>query len=61
MKFQRGVLSESELSVLERIYEKFADFGSVEISNYSHREKGYTSTKQGEVISYSFAKDIRLD
>ena len=60
-EISEGVLSESELSVLERIYEKFADFGSVEISNYSHREKGYTSTKQGEVISYSFAKDIRLD
>ncbi|NBI90978.1 DUF4065 domain-containing protein [Lachnospiraceae bacterium] len=60
-EISEGVLSESELSVLERIYEKFADFGSAEISNYSHREKGYTSTKQGEVISYSFAKDIRLD
>ena len=47
--------------MLERVYEKFADFGSVEISNYSHREKGYMSTKQGEVISYTFAKDIRLD
>ncbi len=57
----KGVLSGQELAVLERVYEKFADFGSVEISNYSHREKGYMSTKQGEVISYTFAKDIRLD
>ena len=56
-----GVLLESELGVLERIYEKFADFGSVEISNYSHKEKGYMSTKQGEIISYSYANDIRLD
>lgn len=56
-----GIFSEGETEVLERIYEKFADFGSVEISNYSHREKGYNSTKQGEVISYAYAKDIRLD
>lgn len=55
-----GILENKELDVLERIYEKFADFGSVEISNYSHREKGYRSTKQGEVISYAYAKDIQL-
>ena len=31
--FQDGVLSEEELDVLERIYVKFKDFGSVDISN----------------------------
>lgn len=53
--------SEKELKVLERVYDKFADFGSAEISEYSHKEKGYTSTKQGEIISYAYAKDIELD
>lgn len=56
-----GVLSDSELEVLERIYNKFADFGSVEISNYSHAEKGYSSTLQGEIISYTYAKEINLN
>lgn len=56
-----GVLSTEELNVLERIYEKFKDFGSVEISNYSHKEKGYSFTKQGEIISYGFAKEIQLN
>lgn len=56
-----GVLSEEELDVLERIYVKFKDFGSVDISNYSHKEKGYSSTMQGEIISYSYAKDIQLN
>ena len=46
-----GVLSEEELEVLERIYIKFKDFGSVDISKYSHKEKGYSSTKKGEIIS----------
>lgn len=55
-----GVLSEAEIAVMERIYEKFADFGSVDISNYSHKEKGYISTKKGEIISYAYAKDIEL-
>ena len=54
------VLSDSELEVLERIYNKFVDFGSVEISNYSHAEKGYSSTSQGETISYAYVEDINL-
>lgn len=59
--FPLETLSNEELKVMERIYEKFADFGSVEISNYSHQEKGYSSTTQGEVISYAYAKEIRLN
>ena len=53
--------SKEELNVLQRVYDKFAYFGSVEISEYSHKEKGYTSTKQGEIISYAYAKEIELD
>ncbi len=56
-----GVLSEKEIQVLERIYDKFKDFGSVDISDYSHKEKGYMSTKKGEIISYAYAKDIELN
>ncbi|MCF0112273.1 MAG: DUF4065 domain-containing protein [Erysipelotrichaceae bacterium] len=56
-----NVLSEEELSVLERVNNRFKDFGSVEISNYSHLEKGYQSTKQGEIISYVYANYMNLD
>lgn len=56
-----GVLTEEELAVLERIYRKFANFGSVDISNYSHKEKGYNATQKGEIISYAYAKDIHLN
>ena len=55
-----GVLSKEELAVLDRIYNKFVNFGSVDISNYSHKEKGYTETKKGGIISYAYAKDIEL-
>lgn len=55
-----GILSEEELAVLKRICVKFEKFGSVDISNYSHKEKGYNSTQKGEIISYAFAKDIEL-
>lgn len=60
-EMQEGVLSEKEIAVLERIYKKFAGFGSVDISNYSHKERGYIETKKGEIISYAYAKDIELN
>lgn len=56
----KGVLSKEEIEVLERINKKFKNYGSVEISNYSHKEKGYIETQIGEVISYAYAKDIEL-
>ena len=57
----KGVLSKSEMDVLNRINEKFKGFGSADISNYSHKENGYRSTAQGEIISYSYAKDIQME
>ena len=60
-KIPENVLSDKELAVLEQIYNKFKDFGSVDISRYSHQEKGYRMTKKGEIISYSYAKDISLN
>lgn len=54
-------LSKEEYEVLEMIYNKFKDYGSVDISNYSHKERGYCETKQGETISYAYAKDIHLN
>lgn len=56
-----GALSDKEIEVLNRIYEKFKNFGSAEISNYSHREKGYSATKTGQIISYAYAMDIQLN
>jgi putative zinc finger/helix-turn-helix YgiT family protein len=56
----KGILSASELDVLERVYNKFMDYGSADISEYSHKEKGYVSTKRGEIISYAYAKYMQL-
>ena len=56
----QDALNEDERNVLERIYKKFENFGSADISDYSHKEKGYMKTKQGEIISYAYAKDIHL-
>ena len=57
----KGILSDAETEVLNRIYEKFKNFDSVEISDYSHKEKGYNATKTGQIISYAYALDIQLN
>ena len=57
----KDVLSKEELAVLNRIYNKFSNFGSADISNYSHKEKGYMETQKGEIISYTYAKYIELN
>lgn len=54
-------LSDNEKAVMNRVYEKFKDFGSSAISNYSHGEEGYKNTEMGEVISYNYAKSITFD
>lgn len=58
--FNKGMLSDAEIDVLECVYKKFKGFGSSAISEYSHKEKGYCSTKQGEIISYEYAKELSL-
>ena len=49
-----------ELGVLEKINNKFASYGSKQIADYSHNERGYKETKQGDVISYEYAEDIKI-
>ena len=54
-----SVLSESEKKVLDRVIKKFKDFDTKQIVKYMHEEKAYKETKDGEVIPFSLAKEIR--
>ena len=53
-----GVLSDQEIEIMNSVFDKFQNYGSVEISKYSHNEEGYKSTEQGQLISYKYAKNI---
>ncbi|MBR5964542.1 MAG: DUF4065 domain-containing protein [Treponema sp.] len=53
-------LSKEEIAVLDEVNKKFASFGSKQIADYSHNEKGYKETQQGQVISYAYAADMEL-
>lgn len=53
-------LSQEEISVLREIQDHFASFTSRETVNYSHREEGFLQTKDRELISYKYAKDLQI-
>lgn len=53
------VLSSKEKAWLQKVGEAFRGFNVKEISEYSHGEEGYVDTKLNDVISYSYARNLR--
>jgi len=52
--------SKDETRCLEKVYEKFKNFTSKKISEFSHDEEGYKRTGNGEIISYEYAKHLKI-
>ena len=55
-----SVFNDTELKILAEVKEYFKSFNSSQIKNFSHDELAYTSTGDGEIISYLYAKDLRI-
>jgi hypothetical protein len=53
-------LNKEEINILREIQDYFATFTARQIVSYSHNEKGYIQTKDRELISYEFAKDLQI-
>jgi putative zinc finger/helix-turn-helix YgiT family protein len=53
-----NIFSASELRVMASVMEYFEEYNASQIQEFSHKEKGYQQTKDGEIISYAFAKDL---
>jgi putative zinc finger/helix-turn-helix YgiT family protein len=54
-----SIFSNTEIKILSTIKEKFAAYSTSGIREFSHNEVGYQKTNNGEIISYSFAKDLQ--
>lgn len=52
--------STSELAALAVVKNKFQKFTARQIRDFSHQEKGYQATKDGEIISYQYAQDLQI-
>jgi hypothetical protein len=55
-----GVFENSEVLVLASVREFFKSYTAKMITDFSHKEKGYQETKNGQIISYQYAKDLRI-
>jgi len=57
----KNILSESEMEIIQKINEKFENFTSTELSEFSHKEEAYIETEPCKLISYEFASRMSLD
>jgi putative zinc finger/helix-turn-helix YgiT family protein len=55
-KADLSIFNDDEVEVLKSVKEKFENFTSSEIKEYSHKEKAYKDTNRGEPISYKYAE-----
>jgi putative zinc finger/helix-turn-helix YgiT family protein len=55
-----SLFTDSELKILSTVKEYFKDFNSKRITDFSHSEKAYMETAQGDKISYEYASDLKI-
>ena len=55
-----SIFEQSESGSLNEVKTYFKKFGSARIMAFSHKELGYRSTNDGELISYRFAESLRI-
>jgi putative zinc finger/helix-turn-helix YgiT family protein len=60
VKPDRSIFSEQEIKVMNFIADTFSDYTSTGIMNKSHQETAYKKCKDGDIISYEYAKDLSL-
>lgn len=59
-EFDETFFSHEELSVMKYVQVFFQGYGSVAISDFAHRERGWRETSDRQIIAYSYAKDLQL-
>jgi putative zinc finger/helix-turn-helix YgiT family protein len=55
-----SIFSTSELAALAFVKDKFQKYSARQIRDFSHLEKGYQDTEDGEIISYHYAQELKI-
>ena len=55
-----SIFSTSELLALEHVSKRFLNDTAARIIDFSHAEVGYQKTKNGDLISYEYARDLQI-
>lgn len=58
--FDEGCFTKEEIQVLKDINDKFKDFYSTTITDYSHKEFGFINTKEQEPIPFHYAQELSI-
>lgn len=58
-EFDSSIFEAEELEILKQVQDKFKEFNSKEIVDFSHQEKAFISPKFYDKISYDYAFDIK--
>jgi hypothetical protein len=53
-----NVFTTSELRIMAAVIEDFKGYNASQIQEFSHKEKGYQQTSDGEVIPYTYANEL---
>ena len=60
VKPDKSIFSEKEIQVMDFVADTFRNDTSTSIMNKSHQETAYKKCKDGDIISYEYAKDLSL-
>lgn len=55
-----SLFSEEEIEVIQGVAGYFRDFTATKISEFSHEEPGYRKTGMKEIISFDYARELKL-
>lgn len=55
-----SIFSTTELKTLAFVKEYFEKYNAKDIRNFSHEERGYQVTRDGELISYEYAQFLKI-
>ncbi len=55
-----GIFSTTEIKTLAMVKEFFEKYSAKDIRNFSHEERGYQVTRDGELISYEYAQFLKI-
>lgn len=58
-RLDMSCLIKEEIEVLDRVIGKFKEYSAQDIVKYMHEERAYKSTKNGDIISFGLAKEIK--
>jgi hypothetical protein len=55
-----SIFDRNEIDTISLVDNYFKDFPSYKIKNFSHKEKGYIATKDGDLIDYEYAAELQI-